>query len=303
MAGRIAIALVPLCAFVHCWGCMMAEPTHSLADRIPREVVGLRAEKDSVYDRSTLFDYIDGGAEPYLHYGFQRALVRRFVRPGQPAVTADVFDMGEARNAYGIFTFEREGDEAGIGQDSEFEGGFLRFWKGPLFVSVLAERDAPETRSAVLEIGRAVAGAITETGPRPEVVDRLPKPGLLPNRVRYFRDHLLLTYHYYIADANILHIGQQTEVALATYWTEKGNLRLLLVRYPTPQEAGAALDEFLKAYAPEATAGEGVQTEDGGWVMAERNEELLAIVFDAPSPEQARSLIQSTWATGGEGRP
>ena len=36
--------------------------------QLPREIDGWRAgAHDATYNRETLFDYIDGAAEPYLH--------------------------------------------------------------------------------------------------------------------------------------------------------------------------------------------------------------------------------------------
>jgi len=42
------------------------------------------AGQDSSYTRSTLFDYIDGGAELYLSYGFKDAINRRYTSGVNP---------------------------------------------------------------------------------------------------------------------------------------------------------------------------------------------------------------------------
>ena len=75
--------------------------------------------------------------------------------------------MGTPENAFGIFSFEREGGDVGLGQGSEYEAGFMRFWKGRFFVSILAEHETPGAKEVMFGLGKAIDRAITETGPEP----------------------------------------------------------------------------------------------------------------------------------------
>jgi len=112
---------------------------------LPREFSGWEATGSGVvYDRDTLFDYIDGGAELYLAYDFRRMLACRFERDGHPAIVADVFDMGSSEDAFGVFSTERQDPEAGIGQGSEYAVGLLRFWRGRFFVRCGPRRRRPQ---------------------------------------------------------------------------------------------------------------------------------------------------------------
>ncbi len=106
-------------------------------------------------------------AKSILAYGLRGLVTRRFEKPGRPLLTADVYEMGSSADAYGVFSFERQDEEIGIGQGSEFGGGLLRFWKGNYFVSVNAEGEGEDVDKAIMSLGRAVAAAITKTGPRP----------------------------------------------------------------------------------------------------------------------------------------
>ncbi len=262
-------------------------------DYLPLEVDGWRAAgEDRIYDATDLFDYIDGAAEPYLHYGFRQVAARRFVREGQPAIIVDFFDMGTSENAFGIFSFEREGKDVGLGQGSEYDAGFMRFWKGRFFISIFAEQETPEAKEAMFGLGKAIDRAITETGPEPDLLALLPRENLLEERVRYFRYHMLLNYHYYVADDNILHLDGRTEAILASYRNAGGNVRLLLVRYLSVEESRAAFADFLQSYAPESMGRGTLRTENGKWMVAQRQANLIVIVFDAPSEEQAQSLIE-----------
>ena len=49
---------------------------------VPAEAVGWTWDKKEMeYNSKSLFDYMDGAAELYLVYGFQRLTVRKFEKP------------------------------------------------------------------------------------------------------------------------------------------------------------------------------------------------------------------------------
>ena len=259
---------------------------------VPTYMSGWKSDgQDAAYDRKTLYDYIDGGAEVYLAYGFRQVLARRLLRTGQPAITVDLFDMGSSADAYGIFSFEREGADVGIGQDSEYAAGFLRFWKGNFFVSVLADRETPESREAVMEIGRAIASNIKSEGERPKIIARLPSGNPIRTSIRYFHEKSGLDYHYFIADKNILGLGKDTEVVLAQYKIGSSKFQFMLVRYLKTDKALAAFDDFRAAYMPEAGEDATVKTENGKWASAGLRGDLIVAVFDAPTKAAAKGLI------------
>jgi len=264
---------------------------------LPLESAGWKWDrKDLNYNRRTIFDYIDGAGELYLSYNFQGVRVRRFEKPGQPSIIAELFDMGSSEEAYGVFSFERQDEDAGIGQGSEFGGGLLRFWKGKFFVSVYAEGESPEVEPAILSLGREVANSIKMTGPLPKLISLLPdgQAGLVEKSIRYLHSHVLLNQRFFVANQNILHLSPQTEAVLAPYLREAKKIHLLLIRYSTPKEAEEALQSFKKSYMPEAGGKETLQTEDRRWTGARRQKEFILIVFGAPREASARELIQAT---------
>jgi len=130
---------------------------------------------EEVYDPQTIFDYIDGAGEVYRAYNFKLLLVRRYRRSGQPSIVVDLFDMGSSEDAFGVFSFEREGDDVGIGQDSEYGGGMLRFWKGRFFVCASAAKETASAKRAIFQLGKAIADVIKTAGSRPNLLKLLPK--------------------------------------------------------------------------------------------------------------------------------
>ena len=205
----------------------------------PAEVSGWKWDgKENHYNRKTIFDYINGAGELYIAYNFNGVKVRRYEKGNQPPITAEVYDMGTSEDAFGVFSFERQDEEAGIGQGSEFGGGLLRFWKGKFFVSVFAEGQGKEAEAATLDIGKAIANSIKSTGPIPKLLGVLPngKTGLLEKSTRYFHSHILLNQRFFVANQNILNLNSKTEDGSSAS-TRRASRKSISLSSGTPKKA------------------------------------------------------------------
>ncbi len=266
-----------------------------MQELVPPEVHGWKADgKDESFDRERLHKYIDGAAEVYLTYGFREVFVRRYVKAETKPIVVEIYDMGSSADAYGIFSFEREVEEREIGQGSEYAAGWLRFWKGRYYVSVLAYPETPAGKAAVLDLGRRIAGAIKREGPAPQLLDYLPRSGLIADSVRYFHQHPCLNYHYFVAEKNILNLDRRTEGVLARYRRDEEKPYLLLIRYPRADKAAAALKSFAEAYMPEAKESGIIRLENGKWTASAAQGEFVVAVFDVPRKGTAEELLDDT---------
>jgi hypothetical protein len=203
--------------------------------------------------------------------------------------------MGTSEDAFGVFSFERQDEEAGIGQGSEFGGGLLRFWKGRFFVSVFAEGQGKDAEAATLEMGKGIADSIKAKGPMPKLLNILPngRSGLVEKSVRYLHSHILLNQRFFIANQNILNLSPKTEAVLGQYSHGQQKVHLLVIRYAEENEATAALQKFKKAYMPEAGQKGAIQTEDKKWSAVEMRKGFILIVFGAGSKADAEKYIRA----------
>ena len=252
-------------------------------------------QKEMRYHSKTLFDYVDGAAELYLAYGFQNLTVRRFEKSNQPSITVEIYEMDSPEDAYGVFSFERQDEPAGVGQESEYGGGLLRFWKGRYFVSIYAEGEGKEVASAILQMGRDAAEGIPAAGPEPKLVRFVPGKGfgLVEKSLRYVKSHILLNQRFFIAHQNILNLNPKTEAVLAQYLRDQQKTQLLLVRYPGPREAEEAYRSFMKAYLPDARGSDRAKTEDQKWTIARQRDEFVLIVFGGATEADAEALLKA----------
>ncbi len=303
---RSGFIFKPVCIAITFFGLLLLFPfghTYAAEKNIMDTKLGLPTEidgwkwdgKEEQYDNKTIFKYIDGSGEVYLAYGFRGLVTRRFEKAGKPPLIADVYEMGSSADAYGVFAFERQDEEVGIGQGSEFGGGLLRFWKGKHFVSINAEGEGEDIDKAVLDLGKAVAASITKEGAKPQLITYLPTKdfGLAEKDIYFFRSHVLLNQRFFIAHQNILQLGPDVEAVLAGYRPGGQKIHLLLIHYPSEKRAIEGYSSFRKAYLPEARDGRTIKTEDGAWTGAVQYRDFVAIVFGAGSEAYADGLLKA----------
>ena len=199
MGGRLAPLAVALALGVGCRPA--APPAEEPADlgRLlppPGTLAGWRvAEGPKEYLPDTLYEYLDGGAERYVSYGFRRLVhVRYESEDGSRAgTTLDLFDMGETLGAFGMY-------RNGLGEtdaprewcaEGHRSGGVGAAWKGRVYVHVLADDEAPERVAMIERLLVGACEAIAGDRSLPSILESLPEEGRVPRSERYVPADLL----------------------------------------------------------------------------------------------------------------
>jgi len=286
-----------------CGGRSGAPGLAGLRGQLPDEARGWRAAGGvELYDQESIFSYIDGHAEVYLAYGMTGCLARRYNGPpGEADLALDVFEMGSPADAYGVFTYDRDGERVEIGRDGLYRYGWLSFWKGSFFVSVTAESESAAAREAVLELGRSVAALITVAGAPPALVGELPPDGLDANSVRFLHSQQILDTHLWLGEGAVLGLAPDTPAALAHYLRDGWSAHLLLVDYPDEgraERAAAAIAGRLLAGPP---GGGPALGQEGRWHGVQQRGARLVVVIGAANEELAAALLSETGAPKGGG--
>lgn len=270
---------------------LLAEDSSNLKELLDDVIPGGWVKTDAaLYNRENLYDYINGGAELYLSYGFQDLVTHMYQKEGQPDIIVDLFDMGTSENAFGVFTHSREEISEEFGQGSQYTAGLLLFWKDRYYVSILGSPETAESRAAVYDMAGKIDSRIKNKGELPGLLNQLPAENLIDVSVRYFKHHIWQNSYYFITEENIFHIGEQTDAIIAKY-RDLGIL--MMVEYPTKEDAEKAFQSFHQSYMPENPKGGIIQIEDGSWTTAQVKDRLIKAVFNAPSEIAAQTLIEA----------
>jgi hypothetical protein len=269
----------------------MPENINAFSQVLPDAIAGWkRAVPPNLYTPGTLSTYIDGGAELFISYNFKNALSMKYLDPAGNEIVVDIFDMGSAPDAFGVFAHSRETIDDSFGQGSEYAAGLLTFWKDRYYVSILAYPETAAKREIVFELGRAIAGGIENDGALPPIIAMLPAENLLPETVRYFHHYIWLNSFYFVSHENVLNIGNDTPAALGKYRQDGAAYFLLLVRYPDAARAEAAALQFRKKLLDGAE--DGLRpTKEGRWTGLECRGDLVGVVLNAPDVPTVRAVF------------
>jgi len=261
---------------------------------LPYEANGWKISGTTDYDPKTVFRYMDGAAELYLAYNMKKLTVVQYEKPGHPSITAEVYYMGSSEDTFGIFSFQLDDPEAGIGQGSGFGGGLLRFWKGRNFINIYGESPGAHIEAAILYIGRQIDGSIKDMASPLKILSYLPEgeAPFIKSQAWFLRSHILLNQRFFVAQNNVLGLEKDTEAVLGRYGTGKERGYILLVKYPARKKAETAFLNFRRLYMPEASEMDSIKTENNRWTLSKDHGSFVVIVFDAPDQPFAQKLIR-----------
>jgi len=287
LAGLGALGAVTALALCGASGC-----AHSAL--FPNKVLGWRLTNQNFFDKATLIDYLDGGADAYLAYDFRRLQVGFYSAPQRPQVIAEAYDMGTSPDAYGALSVDPAGRPEDVGAAALYGAGILRFYKGRWFVRVLAQNETPETERAVLALGREIARRINEKSTLPPLLDLLPKHDLVPRSTTYFHTQVTLNQISFLSQHNLLGLGPDTDAVTAKYRLDQHTARLIIIRYPSDEKAWAAQRLFVTDYlkASNETGERCVELVKGkGFAGVRLAPPYLILVLEAPDAASADALL------------
>ncbi len=262
---------------------------------LPGNTGSITVESENVYTTpEELYDYINGGAELYLNYGFRKLARRIYTFEEDNEIKAEIFDMTQPKEAYGVFSYSKDTANTDIGQGAQYIGGSLIFWQDHYFVSIFAQNETDKTKEEMLKMGRKISDAIGTTGELPGFFQTIPERSLVKGSTFYFHHHAWQNKYRYISNENIFNIDHNVDALLAQYGAPQQRYYLLIVEYPGRKKARKALKKGRK-YFTDALKGERIgQDEDGRWMGCDVQDELLIFAVDVPSREKAEYLLDQT---------
>ncbi len=143
----------------------------------------------STYNPGNLWEKIDGRAEQYLAFEFERLIFGTYRLAADPGSAVDcyIYEMRDPLKAYGIYQAERSGhpQELKVGKEGYRGKGTIFFIKGKAYVQLIAAEDAKVADEQTLQLAEAIAGSIKDEGGGNWAEDVLPKQDLVAGSFSY----------------------------------------------------------------------------------------------------------------------
>jgi hypothetical protein len=285
-----------------------------------------RPDSPRVINSENIFKYMNGAGELYLGYRFRHLEVFDYTSAGQDNILVELYFMETSDDAFGLLSLDWGGEPVSFSNSSAntsnpsltsasralYGAGLLRVWSDNVYARVMAYRETPASKEAVLALGKAIA-VNQKNAPPPDLVNTiLPRVGsdwkLRSDRLSFFRSYLVLNSIYYLSEKNILDLDLSTEAILAPYENisnspDQKRSQFLLVKYENREKARKALNHFHDVYLPEYKKEFKADPDskiprlfklEDGWLAYKLIDKYIAIVFEGPDRESARQIIQKT---------
>ena len=275
----------------------------------------------------TIFKYMNGAGELYLGYRFDCLEVLEYSSANQNNILVELYYMQTSDDAFGLLSLDWGGESivldgpraetASVSDLSSitalYGAGLLRLRADRIYARIMAYRETPASKKAVLALGKAIAAGRKHPTAPDLVKIPAPKIGsawrLRKDRLSYFRSYLVLNSIYFLSSENILELGHATEAVTAPYEAtsqkESGirqRCQFLLVKYEKSELARQALRHFHQVYLPDHTDTLGqiaamkkpeiFKLEDG-WLAYKQINEYLLIIFECPDRDTAAKILET----------
>lgn len=256
------------------------------------------AEPAKAYDRVTVFDPIDGGAEQYFRYSFIR-FYRGHYAKDQAGITVDVYEETTSPDAWGVQSAFLTKQPADVGQAGYVAPMQLTFWQGPYFCRLKCERRFEGSAEALLVVARALSDALVVRGTVPDMTALISGIEPAPASVHYFHEAIDLSQHFYISTSDVLGLGNDTDCLVAKLPGEGRGPALLAVRFPKGDRAAKALGGLAGVVLGKDAVPEGgrfaAEWDPGKWTVARVAEgtqhDWLLASFGTPTQDAGEKYL------------
>ena len=151
--------------------------------------------KPALYDRESLSDRINGEAELYFPYGFDRLAAARFAPEKNPVTGMDVeiYRMGSLLDAFGMYANyrQKDGTTLEIGAESNVSDSQIFFYQGRYFVHIQMTGTSSAAPHALAGCARMVAARLPGNKDRPPELLVFDRPEVVKGTERYLPQSLL----------------------------------------------------------------------------------------------------------------
>lgn len=154
------------------------------------------AIKDSIetYSNDDLFFYINGGADIYLEYGFEKVVACKYINNLTRTILIDIYKMTDPTAAHGIFSLNSssKGIAIELGTKSILYDYYLDTWKGPYFIRFTASAKENGLMDTLLLMAKQVDSKIIEKGKLPHISLAYDLPDFDFESIKYIRGIIAL---------------------------------------------------------------------------------------------------------------
>ncbi|MFZ5786637.1 MAG: DUF6599 family protein [Acidobacteriota bacterium] len=209
-----------------------------------------RAEATQVFPGAELYGHIDGGAEIFFEFGFERVTVQRY-RRGEDEVTLELYRMSDPLAALGVYLGKCGRETPAAGLDARHTAGRhqLMMVRGDFLVIASNETGRETVAPALVGMAHDLVARIP-AAPLPDVFAALLPERRVAGSERLIRGPLALGAFITLGDGDPLQLSGRITAASAEVEDAKGRRTVIVAPYPDEATAAAAVTSLRAGLDP-----------------------------------------------------
>lgn len=157
------------------------------------DVNGWKKSETVTYNTETLWEYINGAADYYLNYSFEKLEVVEYQRKEDEYIKVEIYHHSSGLNAFGVYAFERptETNYLEIGAEAYLEHSALNFFTRNWYVKIHTHLQDNDAISTLKTLAKKVSHLSGQEYSFPHQFDYLPIDYKTPHSEKYYPTNYL----------------------------------------------------------------------------------------------------------------
>lgn len=199
-----------------------------------------------LYTSETLWEYINGAADYYVNYSFQKLEVVEYALTESNYIKAEVYIHSSPLYAFGIYAYERpsRADFFSIGAQGYMQHSALNYFGNNYYIKVHSNQTDEETKRTIKTIAEQLAVRNIESADQPEIFTSFPQNNKIDNTEKYYPNNYLGYDFFHSA----------LEVA---YKKNDDKFKLFMMQGKDSEEANNMLKSYFEFVGLDASAEQG----------------------------------------------
>ena len=203
--------------------------------------------------KEKLYEYINGGAEPYLSYSFIRVSTVEYQKTTDKKAFVDVWEFSSSDDAFGVFSKDSAGSDINLGNGSALLNNYLYIWNDTYFIRI-EPREGNVLTDDVTLVGKTILSLMPYKKLRlPSAMSYLPQQHLIKESIKFFHKKIILDNIYIsenFIEENVFHLSEKTDAVVAEYKFDNDTetFKLIIIKYPDIDTATLAIEDVTKLW-------------------------------------------------------
>jgi len=214
--------------------CVLSAFSDEKKDRLFPTMEGWELEiGDQVYNSGNLWNIINGAADAYLSYDFQKLYTAEYFKGQDSRIKVYIFEHSNPTNAFGIYSQERSSDYTFVntGAQGFKSGDAYYFITGPYYVQISTNDQGLKDDMKIL--AENIDQKIGHSGELPETLNLFPEKGRIEHSEKYIA-------------ANFLGYSYLRSAFVASYKRNDTEFRVFIIHPPDAESVQSMLESYLE---------------------------------------------------------